>query len=123
LKWQVSWSASVVGAGVWLTVFFIGLAIVRRTEVDLNAGMRVVIGASGVGTGVLSFLLGRELRLTRYRWVAAAGAMVSFAMLLLPLKASVRWSLFGIQWSLLLLVSGSTALYKTLSHLRSGVHG
>lgn len=123
LKWQVSRSASVIGGVVWLMVFFFGLALVQRTEMDLDAGMRVVIGASGVGTGVLYFLLGRELGLTRYRWVGVTGALVSLAMLFLPLKASMSWILFGIQWSLILLVSGASALRKALTQLRSGVHG
>lgn len=123
LKWQVNLSASVIGGAVWLLVFFFGLMLVQRTELDLDAGMRVVVGASGVGTGVIYFLVGRELRLTRYRWVAAAGALGSFTILLLPLKASVSWIVFGVQWSLILLLSGSMALRKTLSHLRSGAHG
>lgn len=122
LKWQVNRSASVLSVAIWMVVFLLGIVVVDGAGLKLEQGMRAIAGASGVATAVLFYSLGHDLRLIRYQWVAAAGALLSLAILFLPLTSSESWLFFGLFWATMLLISGGYALYKSSNDLRGDAH-
>ena len=86
LRWQVDRKASVLATAVWLIVVCVGLVIVVRDPMDLDADMRVIAGAGGIATGVVYFMLGHSLALVRYRWVGLVGATLSAGLRAVALR-------------------------------------
>jgi hypothetical protein len=120
-RWQVDRRASVLATVIWLVVLITGLALFSSDPMDLDAGMRVIIAAGGVATGVVYFVMGRSLEISRYLWVAIIGGSLSAAIMVLPFNTGISWLVFGLIWMVTLLVSGVTALRGTLLKLQEGV--
>ena len=119
-RWQVDRRASVLATVILLAVVIIGLAIFSGDPMDLDASMRVIIAAGGIATGVVYFVMGRSLEISRYVWVGIIGGLLSAAIMVLPFNVGVSWLFFGLIWMVTLLVSGIIALHSTLLKLQEG---
>jgi hypothetical protein len=118
LKWQVDWRISLLAAAVWLVLTVIGLVAVSRGSTELDAELRIMIGAAGVATGVVYFALGRSMGIRRYLWVGAIGGILSLMLIFIPVPTGYSWGVFGLIWCGLLTVSGIYALRRTLLGVR-----
>jgi hypothetical protein len=117
LRWQVDSRASVLAGAVWLVVTISGLVLFLGDPMDLDSGMRVVVAAGGAATGLIYFILGRTLDVDRYRWVGVIAGLLSLGLIPLPLTGAASWLAFAAIWTAVLLVSGLTALRRTLGTL------
>ena len=120
-RWQVDRRASVLATVILLAVVISGLAIFSGDPVDLDASMRVIVAAGGIATGVVYFVMGRSLEISRYLWVGLIGGLLSAALIVMPFNAGVSWVVFGLIWMVTLLISGFTALRGALLKLQEGV--
>jgi hypothetical protein len=118
-KWQVDRRISVLATVVWLIVMVVGLLLVVRDPMDLDADMRVIAGAGGVATAVIYLALGRSLGIARYRWVGVVGGLLSILLMIGPFNVSNSWLALGIIWALGLTVSGAVAFRSTLQDLKA----
>ena len=117
-KWQVDTRYSLLATGVWLAVVIVGFILFSGDPMDLNAGMRVLVGAGGIATSVIYYFMGRSLEIGRYRWVGMIGLLLSAATIFIRVPVSLSWIVFGLIWASLLGVSGAYALRNTLRLLR-----
>jgi uncharacterized membrane protein len=123
LRWPVDRRVTLVAGIVWIILAIAGWAGLSGGAMDLDAGMRVMVAAGGVATGLIYFTMGRSMRIGRYRWVGALGAMLSAALAFLPLSFAWSWPAFGVIWAALLFTSGGIALRHTLRELRGASRG
>jgi hypothetical protein len=117
--WQVQTRFSLLAGLVWLVVVIAGWVLISIGPSEFDAGIRVFISASGVATGVIYFAMGRSLHIERYLWVGAVAGGFSGLIMLLPLKASAAWLVFGLIWVIMLGISGSLGLHSSLKRLRA----
>ncbi|MEJ2012279.1 MAG: hypothetical protein P8X64_08660 [Anaerolineales bacterium] len=117
LRWQVDSRASVLAGAVWLVVTISGLVLFLGDPMDLDSGMRVVVAAGGVATGLIYFVLGHTLNVPRYRWVGVIAGVLSAGLIPLPLTGAASWLVFAAIWTSVLLISGLSALRRTLGSL------
>lgn len=120
LRWQVDTRYNVLAALAWLAVVIVGWVFASGSGGIFDNGIRIFIGASGIATGLIYYLVGRSLQVVRYRWVGACGALLSAALIPLPLDASTDWLLFGIVWSVTLSISGAFGLRGMLRRIEKG---
>ena len=118
LRWQVDRRVTLLAGAVWLIVFMAGMIFFTRDPMDLDAGMRVVIGSAGVATGLVYFALGQVLRMGRYRWLGIAAGLASGGLMALPLSAAASWVGFGLIWAAGLTISGVRGLRGAISRHR-----
>jgi len=117
LRWQVDSRASALAGAVWLIATIAGLVLFMRGPMDLDSGMRVVVAASGIATGLIYFMLGHTMRVARYRWVGLMAGLLSAALIPLQISGVASWLAFAGIWVGALLVSGTAALRRTLHAL------
>jgi hypothetical protein len=118
LKWQVDWRVNLLAAAIWLVLTLIGMVGVSRGSLELDADLRIMIGAAGVATGVVYFSLGRSMGIRRYLWVGTIGGILSLMLIFISVPAGYSWVVFGLIWCGLLIISGLYALRRTLLDLR-----
>jgi len=58
--------------------------------------------------------VGQHVGISRYVWLGAVGGSVSTLVLFLPLTFGQTALVFGLSWSLMLMVSGTIALRRGL---------
>jgi hypothetical protein len=118
LRMQARWPALAAATGVAVILIIAGLMYIPPSEFGLAAGMRILAAASGLGTGILYFALGRELGLRRLQWAGLVGGLLSAAIFLLRLTAAESWLALGGVWAATLSVSGGLALRRRLAEVR-----
>lgn len=123
LKWQVDRRITILAAGIWLIVSFVGLTWLSQGRIRLDADMRIMIAAGGLATGIVYVGMGRSLGIQRYQWVGIIGGLLSTLLMFVPLPYVGSWLAFGAIWTSVLGVSGTIALRQTLLDLRGASHG
>jgi uncharacterized membrane protein len=119
LRVQVDWRVSLAATLVWLVLVVAGMVLLPRQSMDLDAGLRPMVAASGIVTGIVYFALGRSLQIGRYQWVGVLGGVLSAGLAFLPLTFAWSWPALAAVWATLLFVSGGQALRRTLQAARA----
>jgi len=84
LRVQTDWRVSLGATVVWLILAIGGMIALPRSASNVDSLLRPMVAATGVATGILYFALGRSLRITRYPWVGAIGALLSGGLAYCP---------------------------------------
>ncbi len=122
LRVQVDWRVSLGVTAVWLLLAIGGMIALPRSGAEVDRLLRPMVAATGIATGILYFALGRSLRLDRYLWVGAIGALLSSWLAFVPWTFAAGWTAVACLWAGTLFVSGGLALALTLRR-RSAEHG
>jgi MFS family permease len=117
LRWQVSPRVNLLGGGAMIAMLTLAFGLMRNGLVNGDFVLRTLVAAAGVATGIVLFGMGRELEVGRYRWVGIIGGALSTLIILVPLSFSAAWLALGIGWMLILSVSGTWALRKSIAAL------
>jgi hypothetical protein len=123
LPMQVDRWVSVLAVAVFLILMIFGLRVLLRGGSDDEAILRLLVAASGVGTGITYLGMGRSLRLNRYLSVGFAGGLLSGVLFFVPLTWSESWLGFGAIWTTVLLISGLYALRRARRGMAEANHG
>jgi hypothetical protein len=116
-RWMVPRRVNVLSAVVLLGGIAAGLGLRYVGWVNDVFVLRMLWAATGWGFGYTLIGVGHNIGLSRYVRLGALGGSLSTGMLFLPLTFGQVSLVFGLGWSLLLMVSGATALRRAL---RSG---
>jgi hypothetical protein len=114
---------NVLATAVFLILLTFGLWVLLRGGNDDEATLRLLVAASGVGTGITYLGMGRSLRLNRYLSVGIVGGLLSGVLFFVPLTWSESWLGLGAIWTTILLASGLYALRRTRWALAEANHG
>jgi len=114
---------SVLSVAVFLILMLLGLWVLLQGGSDDEAIMRLLVAASGVGTGIIYLGMGRSLRLNRYLLVGIIGGLLSGVLFFIPLTFSESWLGLGAIWTTVLLISGLYALRRTRLSMFEVNHG
>jgi hypothetical protein len=117
LRWQVSTRVNLLAGGVLVAMLIAAFVLMRTGLVSSDFVLRTLVAAAGVATGIVLFGVGRELDLGRYRRVGIIGGAASALIILLPLSFSNAWLTLGIGWTIVLAVSGTWALRRSIAAL------
>jgi hypothetical protein len=117
LRWQVGPKVNLLAGGAMVAMLIVAFGLLRIGAISQEAVLRTLVTAAGVASGIVFFGLGKELGLARYRWVGLVGGIFSASIIPLPLSFSTAWLVLGIGWMLVLSVSGTWALRKSLAAL------
>lgn len=120
LRWQVHWSVSLAACMGFIIVLFAALVLMGRGVIDQPAVLRMFVAGTGVAMGIICFGMGLSLGMGRYRWVGAAGLLLSAVLPFLPLSFASSWLVVGLIWTVVLGLSGSWALRKSLDAAKGG---
>ncbi len=118
LRWQVSWQINALASVVLIAMLMIAVWLYLNGYVLQEIVLRTLVSSTGVATGIVFFGVGKELDLRRYKWVGVVGGILSTLVILLPISFSVSWLVLGVVWMIVLTVSGSWALQKSILVLR-----
>ena len=118
LRWQVSWQINALASGVLIAMLFIAFWLMTNGSISREIVLRTLVSAAGVATGFVFLGMGKELGLQRYKWVGAAGGVLSALIILIPVSFSSSWLALGIGWMVIFIVSGTWALRKSIAALR-----
>ena len=110
VRWPTQLLATIISLGIILGAFLLTL----RGRVDPVIALRSVVAAGGVATGITFLGIGLDLSIKRYQIVAFCGMMVSALILFYPFSFAASWLVFGMAWGLILGLSGTWALRKTV---------
>ncbi len=123
LRWQVKPAVSaaaavsclgLIGGVAWLT------AVGTLNQDHL---LRSLTSGVSLGTAIVYFGMGVDLRIRRYLVVGIAGAVLSLPLLLLAISFSQSWLLLGGGWMLILGIPGVWALRRSVSAIAEPVDG
>ena len=117
LRWQVSPRVNLLGGGAMIAMLTLAFGLMRNGLVNGDFVLRTLVAAAGVATGIVLFGMGRELEVGRYRWAGIIGGALSTLIILVSLSFSAAWLALGIGWMLILSVSGTWALRKSIAAL------
>jgi MFS family permease len=118
LRWQVSWQTNAAAVIVFVAMIVVAVWLMSQGYVNQEFVLRTLVSSSGIATGIVFFGMGKELDLQRYRWIGAVGGILSTVMIFVPISFSIAWLVLGIIWMVVLTVSGSWALRKSILELR-----
>jgi hypothetical protein len=118
LRWQVSWQINTLASAVGIAMIVIAVWLMSNGYVIQEIVLRTLVSSTGVATGIVFFGMGKELELQRYKWAGIVGGMLSTLVILMPISFSISWLVLGIGWIVVLTVSGSWALRKSILALR-----
>ena len=118
LRWQVSWQTNALAVIVFLTMIVAAVWLMSQGYVDQEFVLRTLVSSSGIATGIVFLGMGKELDLQRYKWIGAVGVILSTVIIIVPISFSIAWLVLGIIWMVVLTVSGSWALRKSIVELR-----
>jgi hypothetical protein len=115
-RWMVSRRINVLSAVIFAATFGVAFGLWWLKVIDDALVLRLFWCATGWSFGYTLIAFGRDLGLGRYVTVGALGAVLSAALLVLPLTFSEAALAFGLSWALVLGVSG----FLTLRHAALG---
>lgn len=118
LRWQVSWQINVLAGAVGIAMIVIAVWLMSNGYLIQEIVLRTLVSSTGVATGIVLFGMGKELNLQRYKWAGSIGGLLSTLVILMPISFSISWLVLGIVWIVVLTVSGSWALRKSILALR-----
>ncbi|MFC2028587.1 hypothetical protein ACFLTX_01545 [Chloroflexota bacterium] len=117
LRWQVSWQINLLAGLAFLGMIVIVGWLMAKGYVSQEVVLRTIVSSAGVATGIVFYGMGKELDLLRYKWAGTVGGILSMLIILQPYSFSVSWFLLGIIWMVVLAVSGSWALRRSIMQL------
>jgi hypothetical protein len=118
LRWQVSWQVNVSAASVLIAMIAAAYWLMLNGSIKQEVVLRTLVSAIGAATGIVFFGMGKVVDLQRYKWTGIVGGILSFLIILLPVPFSISWMVLGIIWMVVLVVSGSWALRRSILALR-----
>jgi MFS family permease len=118
LRWQVSWQTNAAAVIVFVFMIVVAVWLMSQGYVLQEFVLRTLVSSSGIATGIVFFGMGKELDLQRYKWTGAVGGILSIVIIFVPISFSIAWLVLGIIWMVVLTVSGSWALRKSILELR-----
>ena len=118
LRWQVSWQTNAAAVIVFVAMIVAAVWLMSQGYVNQDFVLRTLVSSSGIATGIVFFGMGKELDLQRYKWIGAVGGILSTVIIFVPISFSIAWLVLGIIWMVVLTVSGSWALRKSILELR-----
>ena len=118
LRWQVSWQTNAAAVIVFVAMIVAAVWLISQGYVNQDFVLRTLVSSSGIATGIVFFGMGKELDLQRYKWIGAVGVILSTVIIIVPISFSIAWLVLGVIWMVVLAVSGSWALRKSILELR-----
>jgi hypothetical protein len=118
LRWQVGWQTNAAAVIVFVAMIVVSDWLMSQGYVNQEFVLRTLVSSSGIATGVVFFGVGKELDLQRYKWIGAVGGILSTMIIFVPISFSIAWLVLGVIWMVVLTVSGSWALRKSILELR-----
>lgn len=118
LRWQVSWQINTLASAMAIAMIVIAVWLYSNGYVIQEIVLRTLVSSAGVATGIVFFGMGKALDLQRHKWAGIVGGMLSTLIILMPISFSVSWLVLGIFWMIVLAISGSWALRKSILALR-----
>ena len=114
LRWVVSPQVNMLSAVILLGGVALSLGLRQWRWSDDAFVLRMLWAATGWGFGYTLMGVGQHVGISRYVWLGAVGGSVSTLVLFLPLTFGQTALVFGLSWSLMLMVSGTIALRRGL---------
>ena len=118
LQWQVSWQINALAVVVLIAMVIVAVWLMSNGYVIQEIALRTLVSSTGVATGIVFYGIGKELGLQRYKWAGTVGGTLSTLIILMPISFSISWLVLGSVWMIVLAVSGSWALRKSILALR-----
>jgi len=119
-SWVVPRHITLISAGILLGGIAFGF-VLRRLGWIANEGiLNMLWTATGWSFGYTLVAMGRNLGLRRYLWFGVLGAVLSTAMLFLPLSFALFALAFGLLWFCLLVISGLITWRKAALNVKRG---
>lgn len=118
LRWQVSWKVNALASGVLIAMLVIAFWLMLNGSISQESVLRTLVSSAGVASGFVLFGMGKELELQRYKWIGAAGGVLSALIILIPISFSDSWLVLGVGWMIVFIISGLWALQKSLKAFR-----
>ncbi len=115
LQRQTSWPVILLSVLVTLGMVLFASWLRSVGTIDIESVLRTLVSSTGIGTGVIYIGISVSLDIKRYLIVGLIGGMISLLILFLPLSFSTAWLILGIAWTVILVISGTSALQKVLS--------
>jgi hypothetical protein len=113
-RWVVPRSVNILSAVIMIGGIAAGFGLRYLGWVNDAFALRMLWAATGWSFGYTLIGVGRHIGLERYVRLGAVGGLASTIMLFLPFTFSQVSLVFGLGWSLLLIVSGVVALQHAL---------
>ena len=118
LRWQVNWKINALASGVLIAMLVTAFWLMLNGSISQESVLRTLVSSAGVASGFVLFGMGKELELGRYKWIGAAGGVLSALIILIPISFSASWLVLGVGWMIVFIISGIWALQKSLKALR-----
>ncbi len=117
LKWQVRTSVTLAAVFASIALIIAAFWLMTIGSLSEEAVLRTLVASASLGTAVIYFGMGIDLRFRRYKAVGIAGLILSAIVLRQPTSFSQSWLLFGVGWMAILTVSGLWALRQSVLSL------
>ncbi len=117
LKWQVRTSVTLAAVFASIAPIIAAFWLMTIGSLSEEAVLRTLVASASLGTAVIYFGMGIDLRFRRYKAVGIAGLILSLTVLSQPASFSQSWLLFGVGWMAILTVSGLWALRQSVLSL------
>jgi hypothetical protein len=111
-NWLVPRQVNVLSAVILLGGIALGVGLRLLGRVDDVFILRMLWAATGWSFGYTLIGTGHHIGLPRYVWLGAVGGIVSTGVLFLPFTFGQTSLVFGLLWSLMLIVSGAVTLRR-----------
>ncbi len=118
LRLQVDWQINALACTVLIAMVVIASWLMSKGYLLQEIVFRTLPSSAGVATGIVFFGMGKVLDLQRYKWAGVVGGLLSTLIILMPISFSVSWLVMGVVWVIVLTVSGSWALRKSILALK-----
>jgi hypothetical protein len=116
--WLIPRRVNVLSVVIFLGGIAIGVGLRIFGRVDDAFILRILWAATGWGFGYALIGTGHHIGLPRYVWLGAVGGIASTSLLFLPFTFGQTSLVFGLFWSLMLIVSGAVTLRRVLLSIR-----
>ena len=118
LRLYGSWQLNALASAIFVIIIFFASRLLLNDSVSLEIFLRTLVSSTWIATAFIFFGLGKQMDLNRYKWVSVTGGLFSTLLIFIPVNFSISWMLNGIVWIIVLIISGSLALRKSLISLR-----
>ncbi len=118
LRLYGSWQLNALASAVFVIIIFFASRLLLNDSVSVETFLRTLVSSLWITTAILFFGMGKQMDLNRYKWVSVTGGLFSALLIFIPVNFSISWLLNGIVWIVILIISGSLTLRKSLVVLR-----